>query len=310
MQPQQIPQVQIIPQNMPNPQINQAQQNQFLQVIQTEAPNMFEKISKFLTGSSNIPLTVFIILMSSFGVLILCNLFAYGYLASYYITASFFNLIFSIFVWSKMAIKIENNTSTVKYGFLYLVNLLIISLITLTFPLQRIWNFILFETMLISLNNKDKKINFFCCKLSGNLVIVFSIIYHIIFNYLNILSIILTIGYAYAYNKWLIHKLNISNEKIESWENSCCIKCLKDIFQTFVTLQDVLKKQKNNQPLVQNNANNNIIMSSFVPSNMYPNYYSVVVPNPNGSLVQVQPMQPINPAQAQIPSSADINQPA
>ena len=316
MQPQQIPQAQIIPQNIPNPQANLPPQNQIFQIIQTEAPNMFEKISKFFTGSTNIPLTVFIILMSSFSVLIMCNLFAFGFLATYYITSSFFNLIFAIFVWSKMAIKIETNTSTVKYGYLYLINLFIISLFTLTFPLARIWNFILFETILISINNSNKQIKFFCCKLSGKLVIIFSVIYHIIFNYLNIASILMTIGYANIYNKWLSKKINISNEKIERLENSCFIKCLKDKFITFITLQDVIDKEKNKQPLVPNNANDNVnninnnnsvMMSSFIPLNVYPPNYNSGI---NVPPVQVQPMQmqPINPNQ--VPPVVDINQPA
>ena len=321
MQPQQIPQIHIIPQNMQNPQANPAPQNQYLQIIQTEAPNTCEKFSKILTGSANIPLTVFIILMSSFGVLIISNLLSY-YFLSYIVISSFFNLIFAIFVWSKMAIKIEMNTSTVKYGYLYLVNLFILSLITLSPPISRIWNFILFETILISLNNKDKRIKFFCCKYSGTLVIIFSIIYHIIFNALDIFAILITISYAYAYNKWFIQKLNISNEKIERLENSFFIKFLRGKFQTFITLQDVLNKEKNKQPLVPNNANDNINnnninspvqMSSFIPLNMYPNYYSGVIPNPNpnDSPVQVQPMQqtqPINPVQ--VPPVVDINQPA
>ena len=321
MQPQQIPQVQMIPQNMQNPQANPAPHNQNLQVIQTEAPNTCEKFSKFLTGTANIPFTVFIILMSSFGVLIISNLFSY-YFFSYIVISSFSNLIFAIFVWSKMAIKIEMNTSTVKYCYLYLVNLFILSLITLTSPIARIWNFVLFETILISLNNKDKRIKFFCCKYSGNLVIVVSIIYHIIFNSLDIIPILITIGYAYVYNKWLIQKLNISNEKIELLENSCFIKFLRDKFQTFITLRDVLNKEKNKQPLVPNNANDNVHnnninnpmqMSSFIPLNMYPNYYSGIIPNPNpnDSPIQVQPMQqmqPVNPVQ--VPPVVDINQPA
>jgi len=316
MQPQQIPQVQMIPQNinMPNPVANPPQENQIIHLIQTEAPNMCEKISKFFTGNTNIPFVVFIILMSSFGYLICCVLFGYGHFAPYMISSALFDFIFAVFVWSKMAIKIEANTTTVKYGYLYLLNLLILSVITLSFPLTRIWNFILFETLLISLNNKDKNIKFFCCRISGTKVIIFTIIYHIFFNSLNIISIIITIAYAYIYSKYLTQKFNISNEKIERYENTCLIKFFKEKFQTFITLQDVLNKNKNNQPLVQNandninnnNGNNVNISMSFIPINMYPNYNSIVVPNPN--IPQAQPLPPVN--QIQVPPVVDINQPA
>ena len=54
------------------------------------------------------------------------------------------------------------------------------------------------------------------------------------------------------------------------------------------------------------NNMNNVNMSSFIPLNMYPNYYSGVIPVPNAP--QVQPLQPMNPAQ--VPPVEDINQPS
>jgi len=299
MQPNQIPQVQIPPQNMQIPAANQPNQPQLYQVIQTESPNCCEKLSKSITGSTNIPLVVFTILMTSFLIAIFYYIFFGNFIYGYFVKASFFDLIFALLVWSRMAIKIETNTSTVKYGYLFIVNLLMLSLFTLSFPLQRIWNFVLFETILIALNNRQKKIKFFFCRISGTLVIVFSVIYHIIFNWLNILSIIITIIYATSYNKYLSQKLNISNEKAERLENSCIVNYLKNKFQTFITLEEALNKEKKQQPLVQN-INNSVNMS-FIPANMYPNYYSGIVPNPQ--------QQQIPQAQGVInPPIVDINQ--
>ena len=299
MQPNQIPQVQIPPQNMQIPAANQPNQPQLYQVIQTESPNCCEKLSKSITGSTNIPLVVFTILMTSFLIAIFYYIFFGNFIYGYFVKASFFDLIFALLVWSRMAIKIETNTSTVKYGYLFIVNLLMLSLFTLSFPLQRIWNFVLFETILIALNNRQKKIKFFFCRISGTLVIVFSVIYHIIFNWLNILSIIITIIYATSYNKYLSQKLNISNEKAERLENSCIVNYLKNKFQTFITLEEALNKEKKQQPLVQN-INNSVNMS-FIPANMYPNYYSGIVPNPQ--------QQQIPQAQGVInPPVVDINQ--
>jgi hypothetical protein len=219
------PQPQMIPQNAQIPNANQPNQNQMYQVIQTESPNCCEKFSKCVTGNTNIPLMVFLILMSSLNAIVIWSLIHFQiYFGSIFLFASIFQFLFALFVWCRMAMKIEKNTSTVKYGYLYLINLLILSLCTLTYPIVRIWNFILFETILIALNNKDKKMKFFCCRIPGKAVIICSIIYHIIINPFEIISIIITVAYAFIYNKWLSQKLNISNEKVQRLENSCLIK--------------------------------------------------------------------------------------
>ena len=304
MQPQPIPQVQIPPQNMQIPVANQPNQPQFYQIVQMESQNSCEKLSKFLTGNANIPLMVFLILMGSFLHMILSILFAGHYLGGYFISSSFFNLLFALFVWCKMSMKIESNTSTVKYAYLFFINLLVLSLVTITFPLCRIWNFVLFETILIALNNKDKRIKFFCCRISGRLVIIFSVIYHLFFNWLGIFSLIVTIVYALVYNKYLSQKLNVSNEKAERLENMCFFNYLKNNFKTFISVQDVLNKEKREQPLVQD-INNSVNMS-FIPANMYPNYYSGIIPNPNQPQI---PQQPLAPAPGAInPPVVNINQ--
>ena len=280
-QPQQIPPNQMMPQNpqiqIPNPYM---QNNQIYQIVQAESPNKCEKFSRFLTGSTNIPLGVFTILMSSYLYHLCCIFCNYTYLSSYYIFTSLINFLFAIFVWSKMAIKIEKTTSTVKYFYIFLINLIVLSFMTFTFPLARIWNFILFETILIALINKNRKMEFFCCKISGKYIIIFTTIYHLIFNPLNIISIIATIIYAFIYKSWLIYKLNISNEKVQRYELYCIINALKNKFNTFISLDDTLNQGKNIQPQVQN-INNNINNSnaSFVPNNMYPNYYSGIAQN-------------------------------
>ena len=312
MQPQPpIYQPQIIVQNpqlvIPNPYV---QNQQLYQVIQTESPNLCEKCSRFFTGSTNIPLAVFIILMTSFAYHFHCVLFNYSFLTSYYIMASFFDFIFAIFVWSKMAIKIEKITSTVKYGYLYLINLIILSFITFTFPFERVWNFVLLETILIALNNKNKNIKFFCCRISGKMLIILSIIYHILFNSLNIVSILITIGYAFIYRRYLIYKLNISNQAIQRMEFWFIISCFKNRFKTFISIQDVLDQEKQSQPLAQdinNNINiNNSVNNSFVP-NMYPNYNSEINQNiPDQSEVQKGSSIQQYPPQAQ--PVIDINQ--
>ena len=294
MQPniQQIPQPQMMVQDpqiqIGNPQ--QIPQNQLYQVIQSNStPNVCEKFSHCLTGSYNIPFMVFLILMGSC-IHFIVSLFLGPYFASgFLLFSSLGNFLFALFVWGPMAIKIEKNTSTVRYGLLYLINNAILSLCSLGCPLSfgTIWNFILFETLLIALSNKNKRMKFFCCKLSGNAVIASSIVYSFIFNFVSFFSVLITIGYTYAYKKWLINKLSISNEKVERFETFCPIKWLKSKLNTFISIKDVLEKEKQSQPLVQNDNNQNINNSSFIPMNVYPNYYSGIVPG----IQQMQPMQ-------------------
>lgn len=299
MQPNmhQIPQQQMMNPNiqmqMGNPQ-PMPQNGQLYQIIQSNlTPNRCEKFSKFLTGSANIPLMVFLILMGSSSFLIISLLLSSFLPIHFLILSALGNFLFALFVWAPMAIKIERNTSTVRYGFLYLINNSILSICTFNFPLgiHKIWNFILFETLLIALTNIDKKMKFFCFKISGKAVIVCSIIYHFIFNSFFVFSLFVTIIYTFVYQKRLINKISISNEKIDKIENWCLVRWLKKNLTTFIPLQEVLEKGQQKQPLVQNSNVSNPSNSSFVPVNMYPNYYSGVASN----IPQMQPMQNMQP---------------
>ena len=314
MQPQiqQVPPPQIIIQNSQIPMQNFYPQNQIHQIVQSESPNKCERCSDFLTGSTNIPLGVFTILMSSLFYHIYCILFNYDFLSSYYILSSLFDFLFALFVWSKMAIKIEKNTSTVKYFYLYLINLLAICICTCSFPLGRIWNFILFETILIALKNKDKKIIFFCFKTRGMYMVIFTIIYHVLFNSLNIESIIFTIIYAYIYKNYFIQLFNFSYESIQRQELHCFINFLKNKFKTFISIESLINQEQNNQQPIAQSINNNYSVNSvssinnsngsFIPNNIYPNYYSGIVQNnPNQAQIQYQPNSNAQPV-------ADVNQ--
>jgi hypothetical protein len=123
--------------------------------------------------------------------------------------------------------------------------------------------------------------------MSGNAFIISSVVYNLVFNLFLIYPLIITLGYTYVYRRWLITKLAISNEKVEKYENHCLFNCLKNRLTTFITLKDVLEKEKQSLPLVENNNNDiqNVNESSFVPMNMYPNYYSGVAPG-----IQMQPL--------------------
>ena len=302
---QQIPQPQMAPQNVQN-QLNNPQpmapQGQVYQIVQHNSTiSRCEKFSAWISGVRNIPLVVFLVLMGSSANFILCLIcpFARGYT----IVSSLANFLFTLFVWSKMAIKIEKKTSTARYGYLYFLNNAILSVCTLRLPLClcRIWCFVLFETLLILLNNRDKKVKFFCCSLSGNKVIIFTIIYHFLFN--SFPPLVLTIGYVFLYKKYLLKKFSISNEKVERIENWCLVGWTKNKLQTFITMNEVLNKSQ--QCLVQNSNASNVSDSngsSFVPVNMYPVYYSNV-PAMQPPMQVIPPIQPI----AQVQSMREID---
>ena len=319
MQPQQ----QMMPQSIQTPDPSQPSQNQMPQLIQAESQNSFGKCSKCITGSENVPFMVLVILMS---------FLAFKDIMFYFFIAALFDFLFALFVWCRLAIKIEKNISTVKYGFLYFINLFILSICTLPFPfhywnplyytiyeifygrqilgywdkrilikctkIQLLWNFILFETILIALNNREKKMKFFCCRITGKKVIIFSILYHFLFNWFSIIHLIIIVAYSFIYNKYLSQILNISNANVQKLENTRFIKYFKDKFLNFISIDEIQNKDKKEQPLVnpqQQDISNSAM--SFDPSNIYPNYYSGIIAVPE------QQIQGNN-----IPPVVDINQ--
>ena len=328
MQPQQ----QMMPQSIHTPDPNQPSQNQMPQLIQAESQNSFGKCSKSITGSENVPFMVLVILMSFLASTVICFLIRFVDIMFYFFIAALFDFLFALFVWCRLAIKIEKNISTVKYGFLYFINLFILSICTLPFPfhywnplyytiyeifygrqilgywdkiilikctkIQLLWNFILFETILIALNNREKKMKFFCCRITGKKVIIFSILYHFLFNWFSIIHLIIIVAYSFIYNKYLSQILNISNANVQKLENTRFIKYFKDKFLNFISIDEIQNKDKKEQPLVnpqQQDISNSAM--SFDPSNIYPNYYSGIIAVPE------QQIQGNN-----IPPVVDINQ--
>ena len=290
---QQLPNHQVMVQN-PQNQLGLPQQypqnQQLYQVVQTNSNlTRCERFSKWISSSSNIPFTVFVILMCSSLVFIITLIIGNSILTGCLSVSALADFLFALFVWGPMAIKIENNTSTVRYGGLYVINSSILAICTFGFPIlsiHKIWNFVLFETLLIALSNRDKKMKFFCCKVEGKTLIILTIVYHLIFNGVFIFSLLITIGYTFIYRRYLINKFAISNEKVEKMENWCIINWFKNKLTTFITLKEVLDKGNQNQSSQQNNIQNSN-NSSFVPNNMYPNYYSGLQ----------QPMQPMAQAE-------------
>lgn len=243
--------------NQPLPNQFQPMPNIAPQIIHQQIPpNFCEKFSACLTGTRNIPLTVFFILMAC-GLNFIVSLLTLNLLFNYsgsFLWSSLGLLLFSVFVWAPMAIKIEKASSTVRYGCLFFINYSILSLVSFSFPLlpTKIWCFVLFETLLISLENKDKKLKFFCCKISGRKMIFLVCVYTLIFNWAFFFSFLMTVIYTFIYKKCLMKKFVISNERVERIENCCLFSCFKNTFQTFITLQESMTRlQAKNKQIQQ-----------------------------------------------------------
>ena len=298
---QELQQLPAGPQVMEQPMIPQ---NPKIQAQPVKSDQSFcQKIYTTLSELKDIPFSVTIILVLNviylFGSLIFHS---FGYFPIYDILRSIGNIanfLFVIFAWAPMARKIENCSSSARYFSLFLINSTILNVINLSLPLciSKLWCFVLFETILISFSNEEKKVKFFGFKVTGKKFVSIAITYAFIFNLDQFISVIFTTLYAYIYQKKLITKFSISNERVLKIENYCCCSCFKNNFSNFVSLNQCMNRKQNST--IISNPNN----SSFVAANIYPNYYSGVanfVPNfnqgPIGGNNLQQPMVNVNMA--------------
>lgn len=266
-------QPQIMSQNPNNPQENQIE-NQNI-----SCQSKLEKITKCIIGTEKITSMVAIILMLVLLTLITNISFPYNNNFSLAFS-SLGNFLFTLFVWSPMAVKIEKITSSVRYGCLFLINCSLLCVLTLAFPLyyNRFWCFIFFETLLIALSNINKKMRFFSYKLKGIYIIAFSIAYILIFNYPQFYYILIIVIYTIIYKKYLINKFAFSNERMEKIENKI-INWTNFSLIKFIYLKDTLEMEENIQHEKQNSDGQISNNSSFIPNNMYPNHDSGIENN-------------------------------
>lgn len=86
-----------------------------------------------------------------------------------------------------------------------------------------------FESILISLVNKEQNIILICFSIKQKYILIFTIVY-ICFIFGNIFLIMIPPCYAYLYYKWLSKNLAVSDEVVFKWENRHCTTTLKNIF--------------------------------------------------------------------------------
>lgn len=205
--------------------------------------------------------------------------------------STFGNILFSLFVWAPMAVKIEKSTSTIRYLILYVINLALLTFANslIGYHESKIWCFVLFETILISSLNTQKNMRFFFSKTTGNRVIFLSTVYFSIINCLSIFNVVITVLYSIIYRKFLMKKLIISDEKVTRIENFCLFSFIKNHTKLFISLEQANNKSQINQ-------------SSFIPNNMYPNNFSGFSQQQNYNVNQAPSMlsdisEPIVPPQ-------------
>jgi hypothetical protein len=110
----------------------------------------------------------------------------------------------------------------------------------------------LFESILISLVNKEQNIILICFSIKQKYILIFTIVY-ICFIFGNIFLIMIPPCYAYLYYKWLSKNLAVSDEVVFKWENRHCTTTLKNIFgENFII-------NKNNGANCNNNNQSNIV---------------------------------------------------
>lgn len=235
-----------------------------------------QELKIFISGSSNIPLIVYIILILSCVSVTFSFLYQFINFRPFKLLSNITNFIFIIFVWCPLATKIEKYTSTVRYGIFFLLNYIILCLINISFPLNlcNLWRFTLFETILIASSNQDKTIRFFGVQLNGRNLINISILYEIICNSVDsiifpFISVILIIIYTLCYKLILIKKFEISNDIIKRLEDLKEINLIKNKIKSFVTIEQALDKEKN--LLIFNNICNNCNNNNFNHFNIYQN---------------------------------------
>lgn len=276
------------PQNQPNPnsiflqnQVNPANQvNQAPQpVSQPQNVPVQNQENSCFNWLDSIPLGVFIIILWNLIINFFIALFGI-YTLAYITTMALFNASFCLLVWAPIAKKVETSASTARYLSLYMLNSIILTFFGC--GLCAPWQFNMFETLLITFVNMDKKMKFCCCKVGGKMMVFLVIFTNLWFNSINLWAFLFTIFYSYIYYKCLMKKFIIKNEQVEYMEKTCFFSCLR-CFATFISLADVKKRQQNNNNNTQNvdTANPN---ASFVPS---PVYFSQI-PFPPNSVIQMQ----------------------
>jgi len=201
-------------------------------------------------------------------------------LTSVFITSSIFNILFGFIAWIPDAIKLENNTSTMKYmctffinnsiiQILYIILCLILSLISNSFLLMQsngLWPLILGEITILCLTNPENQLMFMFlpCLIPAKIYPWALFAFFTVLNMNLHIDILAGILYGYLFHYYLKSKIQLSDEFIIRMENAPLLNKLGN-FERFVSLSKInlgiegnalFNNQSNNFGL-RRNINNN-----------------------------------------------------
>lgn len=256
--------------NFPNQTLPTVQDKPF-QIIQDRKCPSLKKSIEILKQS---PFTVFsIILLFTIMLLILTVLailrifFRFHYIKFHCSIQLIFHSLFVYYVWFPLAREIEKTSGSTRYLIIFLFNFGIIQLGSMLIFFwqykytQCLCFFIEFETILVTLVNKDKKLDFFYWRISNKFSPFLIVLYYLfVTRFFHPYPIIIGL-YALFYEKFLMNHLAISNEKIMSIENCCCIKMIVNKFKSYVKIEETITECATNQEppqpsMIVNNISN------------------------------------------------------
>lgn len=259
--------------NFPNQSLPSIQDKPF-QIIKDRRCPSLRKSLEMLKQS---PFTVFFITLYFTFILLLLTIltvllifFRFHYIRFHYNIQLIFHSLFVYYVWFPLAREIEKTSGSTRYLINFLFNFGIIQLgsIFLFFwrykYTQYFCFFIEFETILITLVNKDKKLDFFYWRISNKFSPFLIVLYYLfVTQFVHPYPIIIGL-YALFYEKFLMERLAISNEKIMSIEKCCCIKLI--VNKSYVKIEETIKDYTNNQEPPQPS----VVISNINSPNNYP----------------------------------------
>ena len=228
--------------------------NNQIPINQNEEQSYMKQIKDFLNST---PLTVTVLIDLNIFFLFINLFISYTGLISVLLRSFFI-----FFFWSPLGKKVENSSGTGRYMLLLMINVLAFTipyiLIFNHFHVlsESIYNFALFETLLIALSNKDKHILVINKKIPCKFII-YGIPFISLFILHQTFGMVIAVIYALLYHKYFSNKIHFSDEYIiQSWENNCIFKLLMKN-RRYVKLNDQFI------PIINNNANVNPINYAF-----------------------------------------------
>ena len=174
--------------------------------------------------------------------------------------------LFLYFVWFPIAKKIESSSGTTRYATMFLYNIILLKIgygiiySSQCYDSRFYYNpytwFVEFETVLVTLINKDKKLTIYGISIPNKFSPFIIVVYYcFISGFFNVFPIVTGL-YALIYSKCLMNCLAMSNERVESIEKNCIVAFIIRKCKRYVTIP---KEQQQPQPsldVTNSNINN------------------------------------------------------